>query len=117
MTAEIARDHPDLRVCDFGHVGDGGLHFNMVWPHEAGPIPPGLADALRMKVSAAVVERHGGSFSAEHGVGPRNIAAYRRFTPPSAQRIAGRVQSLFAPVPIGRVAFGPTGEEETCPTH
>lgn len=117
MTTELLRDYPNLRICDFGHVGDGGLHFNMVWPREAGPIPAGLADALRMRVSAVVVERHGGSFSAEHGVGPRNIAAYRRFTPPAAQRIAGRVQSLLAPVPIGRVAFGPTGEEEPCPTH
>ncbi|QEH76930.1 FAD-binding oxidoreductase [Sphingomonas sp. C8-2] len=117
MTAEVLRDHPDLRVCDFGHVGDGGLHFNMLWPHEAGPIPPGLADALRMQVSATVVERHGGSFSAEHGVGPRNVAAYRRFTPSAVQRLAGHVQSLFASVPIGRVAFGPAAEEETCPTN
>jgi FAD/FMN-containing dehydrogenase len=107
MTAEILRDYPGIAVCDFGHVGDGGLHFNMVWPGEAGPMPAGLADELRMRVSEAVVERHGGSFSAEHGVGPRNIAAYQRFTPLPAQRLAGRLQSLFAPVPVGRVAFGP----------
>ncbi|MES2496238.1 MAG: FAD-binding oxidoreductase [Pseudomonadota bacterium] len=106
MTIEILHDHPQLRVCDFGHVGDGGLHFNMVWPHEAGPIPAGLADGVRMKVLAAAVERHGGSFSAEHGVGPRNIAAYRSFTDPAVQRLAGQIQSLLAPVPIGRVNFG-----------
>jgi hypothetical protein len=72
-----------------------------------------------MRVSEAVVERHGGSFSAEHGVGPRNIAAYHRFTPLPAQQLAGRLQSLFAPVPIGRVAFGPTDsrEEHSCPMH
>lgn len=117
MTDEVMRDHPGLQVCDFGHVGDGGLHFNMVWPHDAGPIPTGLADALRMRVSEAVVERHGGSFSAEHGVGPRNIAAYRRFTALPSRQLAGRIQSLFAPVPVGRVDFGPSGEEQPCPTH
>ena len=116
MTLEMAHDHPGLIVCDFGHVGDGGLHFNMVWPHDAGPIPAGLADLARMQVLSAAVERHGGSFSAEHGVGPRNIAAYRLFTPVADQRLAGQVQSLFAPVPIGRVAFGPSGEEIPCQT-
>jgi FAD/FMN-containing dehydrogenase len=106
MIAELARDHPEIAVCDFGHVGDGGLHFNMVWPHAAGAIPAGLADALRLRVSTAVVERFGGSFSAEHGIGPRNIAAYRALTTPSARALAGRVQALFAPVAIGRVDYG-----------
>ncbi|MES2496007.1 MAG: FAD-binding oxidoreductase [Pseudomonadota bacterium] len=111
MTKEILHGYPELRVCDFGHVGDGGLHFNMVWPNEAGPIPARLADRVRMKVLAAAVERHGGSFSAEHGIGPRNISAYRSFTDPAVQRLAGRVQSLFAPVPIGRVAFDASEED------
>lgn len=107
MALEMANDHPGLIVCDFGHVGDGGLHFNLVWPKDAGPMPAGLADAVRMQVMAAAVERHGGSFSAEHGVGPRNIAAYHSFTDPAGQRLAGAIQSLLAPVPVGRVAFGP----------
>lgn len=109
MIAELARDHPQISVCDFGHIGDGGLHFNLVWPHSAGAIPDGLADALRLRISTIVVERFGGCFSAEHGVGPRNILAYRTLTPLRVQRLAGCVQSLFAPLPIGRVEYGPTG--------
>jgi FAD/FMN-containing dehydrogenase len=107
MVAELRRDHPELLVCDFGHIGDGGLHFNLVWPHAAGAIPDGLAEALRLHVSSVVVERFGGSFSAEHGIGPRNLQAYRTLTPQSVQQLAGRVQSLFAPVAIGRVNYGP----------
>jgi len=106
MTSEIERDYPCLVVCDFGHIGDGGLHFNMVWPRDAGPMPEGLADAVRMKVLTRAVEHYQGSFSAEHGVGPRNIEAYRRFTPISIQRLAGSIQLLFAPEPVGRMRFG-----------
>lgn len=106
MIAEIERDYPSLTICDFGHVGDGGLHFNMVWSKDAGPMPWGLADDIRARVMAEVVEVYGGSFSAEHGVGPRNMVAYRRFTSPWVQLLAGKVQSLIAPTAVGRVAFG-----------
>lgn len=108
MTEEMARSYPALRVCDFGHVGDGGLHFNLVWPHDAGPMPPCLAEEVRMRIFEAVVEQYGGSFSAEHGVGPRNMTAYRRFTPIAAQQLAGQIQKLLAPTAIGRVGFGDT---------
>lgn len=106
MIAELARDHPQLAVCDFGHVGDGGLHFNLVWPAAAGPMPPGLADALRLRVASVVVEHFGGSFSAEHGIGPRNIAAYHALTAPAVRQLAGEIQSIIARVPIGRVDYG-----------
>src|SRR3546814_18107650 len=74
-------------------------------------MPAGLADNLRLRVAAVAVERYGGSFSAEHGVGPRNIAAYRRFTAPPVQSLAGHIQSLFAPVPIGRPEERRVGKE------
>lgn len=111
MIAELQRDHPQILICDFGHIGDGGLHFNLVWPHAAGAVPDGLADALRLRISTIVVERFGGSFSAEHGVGPRNIVGYRALTALPVQRLAGCVQSLFAPVPIGRVVYGPMADD------
>lgn len=106
MRSEIARVEPRLEICDFGHVGDGGVHFNMVWPHAAGPMPPHLADTMRLRVAEVTVDEFGGSFSAEHGIGPRNIAAYQRFTPHATKELAGRIQALFSPVPIGRVDFG-----------
>jgi FAD/FMN-containing dehydrogenase len=60
---------PDAEIIAFGHVGDGNIHFNVAKP-------PGLADdaflALQPQVHEAVhdvVERLGGSISAEHGIG------------------------------------------------
>jgi FAD/FMN-containing dehydrogenase len=97
---------PLVEVCDFGHVGDGGLHFNLVWPHAAGAPPAGACDAIRACVFSTVVGEFGGSFSAEHGIGPRNADYYRRFTDRSTLRIAGGIQQLLCPARIGRVSFG-----------
>jgi FAD/FMN-containing dehydrogenase len=110
--AEVRSRWPELLVADFGHIGDGGLHFNLVWPNDAGPLPAGTADAARSLVFEIAVERFGGSFSAEHGVGPRNINDYVRFTPAAVRSIAGRIQRLVAPVELGRVDFGTTGGKE-----
>ncbi len=102
----IAKRWPELVVADFGHVGDGGLHFNMVWPQAAGSMPVDLPSVVQCYVFALAVERYGGSFSAEHGVGPRNFDHYARFTPEPVRALAGRVQSAIAPFGLGRVDFG-----------
>jgi FAD/FMN-containing dehydrogenase len=101
MRQALAARWPELMLCDFGHVGDGGLHFNMVWPRALGPAPADPRDI----VFDAVLAR-GGSFSAEHGVGPRNAAYYDAHVPAPVRRIAGQVQRVLAPRPIGRVDFG-----------
>lgn len=71
---------PGVRVCAFGHVGDGNIHFNLSVP-EGGD---GAAFLARWdEVAAAVngvVRSLGGSFSAEHGVGRLKVgtlAAWR----------------------------------------
>jgi FAD/FMN-containing dehydrogenase len=104
----VRTDFPQLRVVDFGHVGDGGLHFNLVWPHDARPAwsEQGVAE-VRDAVYALTVEGFGGSFSAEHGVGPYNLTVYRRYTPSATLRLAGRLQRTLDPRRIGGcVDFG-----------
>ena len=108
LSALVATRWPDLMICDFGHIGDGGLHFNMVWPSALGPIPADLADAVRTAIFGVVVEQFHGSFSAEHGIGPRNAAHYDALVPASVLTLAGDVQALIAPYPLGRVSFGGT---------
>lgn len=100
---------PQLRILDFGHIGDGGLHFNMVWPADAGPFDPEVGEAARAAVFVAAVEEYGGSFSAEHGIGPGNAHWYQRLVPRDTRALSGAVQRLVAPVPVGRVDFGLLG--------
>jgi FAD/FMN-containing dehydrogenase len=60
---------PGLRIAPFGHLGDGNIHFNLVQPDGAdGARFLARSDDLMAAVNA-VVQRLGGSFSAEHGVG------------------------------------------------
>lgn len=97
---------PQLELHDFGHIGDGGLHCNSVWPASAGPFDPALGDAAREVIFRTVVEDYAGSFSAEHGVGPANIDWYTRFIPADVRALSGQIQNLLAPMPLGRVDFG-----------
>ncbi|RJF85803.1 FAD-binding oxidoreductase [Sphingomonas cavernae] len=110
--AEIGARWPGLGVHDFGHIGDGGLHFNMVWPRANGSLDPAVADAVRDHVFAKAVEQFGGSFSAEHGIGPRNIRQYARFVPEAVRDLSGKIQNLVAPQRVGRVDFGSINTQE-----
>ena len=60
---------PGCRPCPFGHLGDGNVHFNISQPVGADRAAF-LAhwDAVNAAVFA-IVARHGGSISAEHGIG------------------------------------------------
>lgn len=101
----IADRWPGLVIADFGHIGDGGLHFNMVWPTGDDLPPQDLASDVQRAVFDLVCNVYGGSFSAEHGLGPRNISHYARLVPEPVRRLSGEVQRLMAPVQIGRVDF------------
>ena len=94
--AAIAAVAPDAVTCDFGHVGDGGLHLNVVVPRDAGPPSAELAAAIRAAIDTVVAEYHG-SYSAEHGLGPVNAARWLAATPPLEQQVVAAVKSVLDP--------------------
>ena len=60
---------PEAEIVAFGHVGDGNLHFSACEPAGADrPTLAGRAAAITAAVHAQAIA-HGGSISAEHGVG------------------------------------------------
>jgi FAD/FMN-containing dehydrogenase len=67
--AAIAQAFPGARMVVFGHLGDGNLHYN-VSPPEGVDDDTFMVqqDALNRLVHDAVAA-HGGSISAEHGIG------------------------------------------------
>ena len=106
LVASLTEQYPQLRICDFGHCGDGGDHFNLVWPASAGQYDSTVVEAVRELVYDRVVRKYGGSFSAEHGVGPHNIAFYRRYASPAERLLAGGLKRLCDPKQLlGRVDF------------
>src|SRR3569832_727033 len=65
---------PGVRLVNFGHLGDGNLHYNVQAP-EGGDAPAFLRE-WEGKVNAIVhdsVQKFGGSISAEHGIGSLKV--------------------------------------------
>lgn len=77
MAEALPQRFPHIEICDFGHLGDGGLHFNLVKTN--GPLGTDFERAIRDWVIAHAVESFGGSFSAEHGIGPKNQRYFERY--------------------------------------
>lgn len=75
----LAFNHPGIRVCDFGHVGDGGLHFNLVLPEGGHAYDDAGIQSLRLEIVTRAVKGYGASFSAEHSLGRYNRSYYEKF--------------------------------------
>lgn len=88
---------PDARICDFGHLGDGGVHLNMVVPDT---MPDTELQRLRDTVYDTTVREFGGSFSAEHGVGPYNQRWYQRYLDHSTRDWARMLHGHFDPAGV-----------------
>ena len=105
VRTELASTHPFVRVCDFGHWGDGGTHLNLVWDaaHDGAPA---LRSDLQDRVYEICVHFYAGSYSAEHGVGPHNQAAYSRFTDAPTKAVCHALKTHFDSARrLGRVAL------------
>ena len=67
--ALLESGYPQFEVVWFGHIGDGNLHINILKP-DAMAQAHFVADCERVtKLLAELLQRHGGSISAEHGIG------------------------------------------------
>lgn len=69
VDALVTKEYPDFEIIWFGHIGDGNVHLNILKPEA---LAAGEFFEKCGKVSDFVfdiVQKHGGSISAEHGVG------------------------------------------------
>jgi FAD/FMN-containing dehydrogenase len=105
MRSDITERFPEFEVCDFGHIADGGLHFNVVARRDA-PVAR-LAELRRWTLERAHGE-FGGSFSGEHGLGPVVQAEYDRFASEQSKLYADRIQAALGVRGAARVRFGST---------
>ncbi len=105
----VAQRYGHLHVVDFGHIADGGVHFNVIWPADAAqPYDAKTVRSLRDDLYDLVVVQFGGSFSAEHGVGPFNLRYYQRYTPRPLMQMTEQVRHITDPQRLcGGVDLGP----------
>jgi FAD/FMN-containing dehydrogenase len=89
-----------FRINAFGHLGDGNLHYN-VFPLKGEARDAYLARAE--EISRAVhdlVAEHGGSFSAEHGIGRLKVGDLERYGDPAKLAAMRAIKAALDPLGI-----------------
>jgi FAD/FMN-containing dehydrogenase len=93
---------PGVRLVNFGHLGDGNLHYNVQAP-ATGCYAGDAAGFLREReeqVNALVfdaVARYDGSISAEHGVGSLKVAKLPHYKDPVALSLMRSIKLALDP--------------------
>ncbi len=96
-TRAVEAFEPGARVCAFGHLGDGNIHFNVSQPVGADKAAfLGRWNAMN-EVVHAVVAHLGGSFSAEHGVGRLKRELLARTKDPAALAVMRQIKAALDP--------------------
>ena len=76
--ALIKAAYPGVRIINFGHLGDGNLHYNIAAPKGVDAKSFNLTNEKPIhELVYAQVERYKGSISAEHGVGQLKLEGLR----------------------------------------
>ena len=92
---------PGVRISAFGHVGDGNIHYDVLQSLEGDRAALGSAHAARRdegsRIVHDIVDRLGGSISAEHGLGVMKSAEALRYKPPETVALMRAVRQAFDP--------------------
>ena len=96
--ALLAREVPGARLVNFGHLGDGNLHYNV-------QAPPGVDGAQFLRAHEAqvntlvfdAVARFEGSISAEHGVGSLKVTTLEKYKSPVALDLMRSIKRALDP--------------------
>jgi len=89
---------PGVRLVNFGHLGDGNLHYNV-------QAPPGVDAAVFLRAQEAEVNRlvfdsvmqFGGSISAEHGIGSLKVDHLAHYKSPVALQAMHAIKRALDP--------------------
>jgi FAD/FMN-containing dehydrogenase len=95
--AAVARVVPGAIPFGFGHAGDGNIHYNVFAPK--GMARQAFLDHWDRMQDAVhdVVRAHGGSFSAEHGIGIQKRARLAKVKDPVALALMRDLKTLLDP--------------------
>ena len=89
---------PGVRLVNFGHLGDGNLHYNVQAPAgvDAAVFMREREDVVNTLVFDAV-QRFGGSISAEHGVGTLKVSKLEQHKSPVALSLMRSIKTALDP--------------------
>ncbi|MCV3211162.1 FAD-binding oxidoreductase [Mesorhizobium sp. YC-39] len=95
--AALKQARPEALAVTYGHVGDGNIHLNIVPPEG---MEPETVEHLFEEAEAeifAIVDRYGGSISAEHGIGRVKQKAFLERIDPVTLDLATGIKQAFDP--------------------
>jgi FAD/FMN-containing dehydrogenase len=96
----VGANYPEFEIVWFGHIGDGNVHLNVLKPDE---LPMAAFQQRCAQVSRwvfEVVQRYGGSISAEHGVGLLKKPFLHYSRSPLEIEIMRQIKRAFDPLGI-----------------
>lgn len=92
--AETHKRYPSLKVANFGHIGDGNIHVNIMY--DEGDKQRMQAENMIKEILRTTVEL-GGTISGEHGIGNVKSAFLSLEIPPQELRIMKDIKHLLDP--------------------
>jgi FAD/FMN-containing dehydrogenase len=95
--AALEKTHPDALAVTYGHVGDGNIHLNVVPPKGMGAEEAEALFHAAEEVIFDVIDRYGGSISAEHGIGRVKQKAYLARADAVSLELAGLIKDALDP--------------------
>ena len=94
----LANALPGLRIVNFGHLGDGNLHYNIQCPEGADAahfLKTNEPEVNDMVYDA--VKSFGGSVSAEHGIGRLKVESLPNYKDPVALQLMRSIKQALDP--------------------
>jgi FAD/FMN-containing dehydrogenase len=88
---------PGARPFPFGHLGDGNIHYNITQPEGADKAAFLARWGEVNGVVHGIVRAHGGTISAEHGIGQLKRAELRAVKSPVEMEMMRKIKDSFDP--------------------
>lgn len=98
--AAIAAAYPRVRLCCFGHLGDGNLHYNPLCPADWTYARYAAETASINRIVHDIVADLDGSISAEHGIGRLRFEENLRTKDPLEIELMSRIKRTLDPFNI-----------------
>lgn len=97
--SKVAKAFPQAEIAIVGHVGDGNLHYNVIFEKSRWDAVPNQAE-MRKDVYKAIYDiaaGMNGTFSAEHGIGALHVAEMKTYKSKIELDMMASIKALFDP--------------------
>ena len=93
----VADAVPGIRICSFGHLGDGNVHYNLSRPQSSGDAAFDARYAELNRLVHDIVTAMKGSISAEHGIGRLRREELQHYKSPVALDLMKKIKAALDP--------------------